>query len=135
MRFMNSSINRALIFQGGGSLGAYEAGAYKAINEDLSAYFRTEGRGNEPIFHIVSGTSIGAINAALLVSYVKENKTWEGSAEKDRVDENINYEKQISFYKKNYRSVYDLQFLQQNMFVIPVLFRSTRTCLHAVSKC
>jgi NTE family protein len=79
---MNSSINRALIFQGGGSLGAYEAGAYKAINEDLSAYFRTEGRGNEPIFHIVSGTSIGAINAALLVSYVKENKTWEGSSER-----------------------------------------------------
>jgi len=79
---MNSTIHRALIFQGGGSLGAYEAGAYKAINEDLSAYFRTEGRGNEPIFHIVSGTSIGAINAALLVSYVKENKTWEGSDER-----------------------------------------------------
>jgi NTE family protein len=79
---MNSNIHRALIFQGGGSLGAYEAGAYKAINEDLSAYFRTEGRGNEPIFHIVSGTSIGAINAALLVSYVKENKTWEGSGER-----------------------------------------------------
>ena len=68
MRFVNSSINRALIFQGGGSLGAYEAGVYKAINEDLSAYFGSEGRGNEPIFHIVSGTSIGAINAALLVS-------------------------------------------------------------------
>jgi NTE family protein len=79
---MNSSINRALIFQGGGSLGAYEAGAYKAINEELSGYFRTEGRGNEPIFHIVSGTSIGAINAAILVSYVKENKTWEGSGER-----------------------------------------------------
>ena len=29
--------------------------------------------GNEPIFHIVSGTSIGAINAAILVSFVKEN--------------------------------------------------------------
>ena len=79
---MSSNIHRALIFQGGGSLGAYEAGAYKAINEDLSAFFRTEGRGNEPIFHIVSGTSIGAINAALLVSYVKENKTWEGSGER-----------------------------------------------------
>ncbi len=79
---MNSSINRALIFQGGGSLGAYEAGAYKAINEELSAYFRSVGRGNEPIFHIVSGTSIGAINAPLLVSYVKENKTWEGSGER-----------------------------------------------------
>ncbi len=37
---------------------------------------------NEPIFHIVSGTSIGAINAAILVSYVKENKTWEGSGER-----------------------------------------------------
>src|SRR5262245_9596215 len=82
MRFMKPNVNRALIFQGGGSLGAYEAGAYKAINEDLSAYFRTEGRENEPIFHIVSGTSIGAINAALLVSYVKENKTWEGSSER-----------------------------------------------------
>jgi hypothetical protein len=46
---MNSCIHRAL-FQGGGSLGVYEAGAFKAINEDLSAYFRTEGRGNEPIF-------------------------------------------------------------------------------------
>ena len=79
---MKPSVNRALIFQGGGSLGAYEVGAYKAINEDLSAYFRTEGRGNEPIFHIISGTSIGAINAALLVSYVKENKTWEGSGER-----------------------------------------------------
>jgi NTE family protein len=79
---MNSTINRALIFQGGGSLGAYEAGAYKAIHEALSELFRAEGRGNEPLFHIVSGTSIGAINAALLVSYVKENKTWEGSGER-----------------------------------------------------
>ncbi len=79
---MDASINRALIFQGGGSLGAYEAGAYKAINEDLLAYFRTAGKGNEPLFHIISGTSIGAINAALLVSYVKENNTWEGSGER-----------------------------------------------------
>ena len=63
---MNSNIHRALIFQGGGSLGAYEAGAYKAMNEDLSANFRTIGRGNEPIFHIVAGTSIGAINAAFI---------------------------------------------------------------------
>src|SRR6476660_7813231 len=79
---MNSNIHRALVFQGGGSLGAYEAGAYKAINEDLSDSLRTKGRGNEPLFHIGSGTSIGAINAALLVSYVKENKTWEGSDER-----------------------------------------------------
>ena len=30
------------------------------------------------------------------------------------------YDKQIAFYKHNYPFVYDLQFLQQNMFVIPV---------------
>jgi len=75
-----SNIHRALIFQGGGSLGAYEAGAYKAINEELSALTNI-GKGKEPIFHIVAGTSIGAINAAILVSYVKENKTWDGSGE------------------------------------------------------
>lgn len=79
---MNPRVNRALIFQGGGSLGAYEAGAYKAIKEELSQYGRAKGMENEPIFHIVSGTSIGAINAAVLVSYVKENKTWEGSDER-----------------------------------------------------
>ena len=46
MKIMKPNVNRALIFQGGGSLGAYEAGAYNAINEDMSAYFRTEGREN-----------------------------------------------------------------------------------------
>jgi NTE family protein len=40
------------------------------------------GKGKEPIFHIVAGTSIGAINAAILVSYVKENKTWDGSGKR-----------------------------------------------------
>ena len=82
MGFMKLNVNRALIFQGGGSLGAYEAGVYKAAKEIFSDYFKSVGRENEPIFHIVSGTSIGAINAALLVSYVKENKTWEGSGER-----------------------------------------------------
>ena len=79
---MDSTIHRALVFQGGGSLGAYEAGAYKAIKEDLSEPLRAKGKENEPVFHIVSGTSIGSINAAILVSYVKENKTWEGSGER-----------------------------------------------------
>jgi NTE family protein len=64
---MNSSVNKALIFQGGGS---------------LPPYSRAKGMGNEPIFHIIAGTSTGAMNAAVLVSYVKENKTWEGSDER-----------------------------------------------------
>ena len=41
---------------------------------------------------------------------------------KDKVDEDTNYEHQITFFKKNYPSIYDLQFLQQNMFVMPVPF-------------
>lgn len=77
-----ASIHRALIFQGGGSLGAYEAGAYKSIYEYVVTRMKEQNVVNEPPFHIVAGTSIGAINSAILVSYVKENNTWEGSAER-----------------------------------------------------
>jgi hypothetical protein len=41
---------------------------------------------------------------------------------KERVDEDTNYEQLVSFLKKQDSSVYDLEFLQQNMFVIPVPF-------------
>lgn len=71
-----------MIFQGGGSLGAYEAGVYKATYELLSERDVKLGRKGKPIFHIVAGTSIGAMNAAVLVSYVKENKSWQGSADR-----------------------------------------------------
>jgi NTE family protein len=72
-----NDFQRALIFQGGGSLGAYEAGAYKAVYELLSREDKELGRPEDfPLFHIVAGTSIGAMNAAVLVSYVKENKSW-----------------------------------------------------------
>jgi NTE family protein len=73
---------RALVLQGGGSLGAYEAGAYRAIYEFLSERDEERGEKGRPTFNIVAGTSIGAINAAVLVSYVVENQTYEGSAER-----------------------------------------------------
>lgn len=81
---MTSTIDfqRALIFQGGGSLGAYEAGAYKAFYEMASERDKIIGREDKPLFDIVAGTSIGAMNASVLVSYVKEKKTWRGSAER-----------------------------------------------------
>ena len=41
---------------------------------------------------------------------------------KDRVDEDSEYEKQLAFYKKSYASIYDLEFLQHNVFVILVPF-------------
>ena len=46
-------LETVLVMQGGGSLGAYECGVYKA----LARYVKK--------FDIVAGTSIGAINAAI----------------------------------------------------------------------
>ena len=41
---------------------------------------------------------------------------------KQAVNEDSDYVKQIAYYKHNYAPIYDLEFLQQNMFVIPVPF-------------
>jgi NTE family protein len=73
---------RVLILQGGGSLGAYEAGAYKALYEMVTKADNERGFKGKPLIDIVAGTSIGAINSAVLVSYVIEKNTWEGSAER-----------------------------------------------------
>ena len=50
-----------LILQGGGSLGAYECGVYKALHK----------RGIR--FDIVAGTSIGAVNASVIAGYRGED--------------------------------------------------------------
>jgi predicted acylesterase/phospholipase RssA len=71
-----------LVLQGGGSLGAYKAGAYKALYEWLSEKDKKEGRKKSPTFDIIAGTSIGTMNASVLTSYVIENGTYEGSAER-----------------------------------------------------
>jgi NTE family protein len=83
---------RVLIFQGGAALGAYEAGAYKILYSRISENLKRQNRVDENVFDIIAGTSIGAINAAIIVSHVMENKKkhppwsrlecWEGSAEK-----------------------------------------------------
>jgi NTE family protein len=52
----------ALVFQGGGALGAYQAGVYHALSE----------AGCEPNF--VSGVSIGAINAAIVAGNTPANR-------------------------------------------------------------
>ena len=73
---------RVLVLQGGGSLGAYEAGAYRALYEMVTKKDEERGFKGKPLIDIVAGTSIGAINSAVLVSYVMENNTWEGSSER-----------------------------------------------------
>jgi len=76
-------VQRALVLQGGGALGAYQAGVFKALYEKIK--IKSDDNSDEkdvPLFDIIAGTSIGAINGAILVSYFLENKTWHGSPEK-----------------------------------------------------
>jgi len=75
----DNNAQSAIVFQGGGALGAYEAGAFDVLYYWIKKDYAQK---NENIFDIVAGTSIGAINAAILVSYVKENGKWEGSTQR-----------------------------------------------------
>jgi predicted acylesterase/phospholipase RssA len=69
------NIQRALVLQGGGSIGAYEAGVFNVLYYWIKKDIQNK---KENIFDIVAGTSIGAINGAILVSYVQKNGTWDG---------------------------------------------------------
>lgn len=73
---------RALVLQGGGALGAYDAGVFRALYNKLSKEDKQDGESRRALFDIVAGTSSGAMNGAILVSHVKEKGTWEGSVEK-----------------------------------------------------
>lgn len=70
----------ALVLQGGGALGAYQAGVFQAMAE----------RGLEPEW--VVGTSIGAVNAALIAGNAAEDRVpklrefWRRVAQRDPVD-------------------------------------------------
>lgn len=75
---------RALILQGGGALGAYEVGAFKALIKKIPEIDEKNQEAGRPLFDIIAGTSIGAINAAILVSNFKEDssKSWNSASEK-----------------------------------------------------
>jgi NTE family protein len=61
---------RALILQGGGALGAYEAGVIKALAKKLAEEDKKNGYSDRPLFDIVAGASIGSVNATILVCHV-----------------------------------------------------------------
>ncbi|HEY1736827.1 MAG TPA: patatin-like phospholipase family protein [Methylovirgula sp.] len=65
----------ALVFQGGGALGAYQAGVYQALHE----------AGIEPDW--VSGVSIGAINAAIIAGNPPSQRVEKLKAFWDRITE------------------------------------------------
>jgi NTE family protein len=58
----NSFIENVLIMQGGGSLGAFGCGVFKAL------------RKNNIKLHILAGTSIGGVNAALIAGSKEEDR-------------------------------------------------------------
>jgi len=67
---------RALVLEGGGALGAYEVGVLSVLCDNLSKHGE-DTKKEGPLFDIVAGTSIGAMNAAVLISnIVNRNKTW-----------------------------------------------------------
>ena len=95
----NQKSQRALIFQGGGSLGAYEAGVFHVLyhwtKKDLSE--------NQNVFDIIAVTSIGAINASIIISHFLENK--DKDANRIKTENTLKYwegspEKLLSFWKK-----------------------------------
>lgn len=74
---------RVLILQGGGALGAYDAGVIKALVDELSKIDSKHGKKVKPLFDIIAGTSSGAINAAILVSeYIHNNNDWGSAADR-----------------------------------------------------
>lgn len=96
-----SAPQRALVFQGGGSLRAYEAGVfhvlYHWIKKDLSE--------NENIFDIIAGTSIGAINASIIMNHFLDNKSKDSNSKEELPREVLKYwegtpERLLDFWKK-----------------------------------
>jgi NTE family protein len=115
---------RALVLQGGGSLGAYEAGVYNALYYWIRKENDIPGE-NDNIFDIIAGTSIGAINAAFLVSYVTKKRkdentnieeSWVNSAEKleefwkSQLASNVNLSRWWPFYwdEKSWTYTWDM---------------------------
>jgi len=74
-------VQRALVLQGGGALGAYEAGVLNILSKNLRMEDKENGEENRLLFDVIVGTSIGAMNGTILVSQYLETKSWEKASE------------------------------------------------------
>ena len=98
----NSNIQRAIVFQGGGALGAYEAGTYQQIYRKARKE-SPHGR----IFDIIAGTSIGGINASIIINHFLENK-YKGTGsntDREKLKDTLKYwegspEKLLNFWRR-----------------------------------
>lgn len=67
---------RALVLQGGGALGAYEAGVLKVLYKHLSKEDKKKGKNKGLLFDVIAGSSIGAMNGTVLVSQFLMTGNW-----------------------------------------------------------
>jgi NTE family protein len=74
-------VQRALILQGAVSLGAYEFGVYQELCKQLKEDDAKNGRKNRNLFDIIAGTSIGAMNASIILSSFMKKKNFDDSIE------------------------------------------------------
>ena len=83
-------MKRAIVLSGGGSKGSYEIGVWKALKKLNIKY------------DIVTGTSVGALNAALMTqkTYFKAIRLWKNMCFDKVIDEEINENKVIRSYAK-----------------------------------
>jgi hypothetical protein len=74
-------VHRSKIFQGGVALGAYEAGVVEKLlkNNENKKREGVEIIEKRPLFDIVAGTSIGAMNGAIVVSSVTKEGAFNSS--------------------------------------------------------
>jgi NTE family protein len=65
-------VQRALVLQGGGALGAYEAGVFHVLCNSIKKAIKNQ---DENVLDIIAGTSIGAINCIFGKLCNKEKKS------------------------------------------------------------
>jgi NTE family protein len=81
--------HRALVLGGGGAVGAYQAGVLKILCKRLIEEDKKKADSNSEydhdgkplLFDIIAGTSIGAMNGAVLLSQYLKTESWESAAE------------------------------------------------------
>ena len=61
------SKQRALVLQGGGALGAYQVGVLKVLAKKIIEEDEKNAEQGRSLFDIIAGTSIGAMNAAVML--------------------------------------------------------------------
>ena len=86
---------RAVVLSGGGSKGAYQIGVWKALRKLKIKY------------EIVTGTSVGALNGAMMVqkNYYKAYKLWSNISMEKMFDGKFeNYDDTISLYKEYFKN-------------------------------